>query len=174
MTQSHLLRKPTIDDLDALLKHANNPAISLYTSNKFPYPYLKEHALSFIVFANTSATSDIMAIDINGEFVGACGIHFKEDILCKNAELGYWLAEPFWGKGIITQVIKQRVEYAFEHYNLHRIYASVFHPNEGSKKALLKCGFKLEATFKESIYKNNQYYNDCIFSTLNPNVPRET
>lgn len=165
----YTLRKITPNDLDTLVKYANNPKVHLYTSNKFPYPYLKEHALSFIEFANSSTTSDIMAIDINGEFVGGCGIHFKEDLQSKNAELGYWLAEPFWGKGIITSVITERIQHAFNKHNIHRLYASVFDENIASQKALLKCGFTLEAILKQAIYKNGKFYDDYIYSFINPN-----
>lgn len=165
----HFLRKITPNDIDALVKYANNPNLHLYTSNKFPYPYLKEHGQSFIDFASTSPMADIMAIDINGEFVGGCGIHFKEDLQCKNAELGYWIAEPFWGKGIITSVIKERIQDAFVKHNIHRLYASVFDENSASQKALLKCGFTLEATLKQAIYKNGNFHDDYIYGILNPN-----
>jgi [ribosomal protein S5]-alanine N-acetyltransferase len=95
--------------------------------------------------------------------------HFKEDLQCKNAELGYWIAEPFWGNGIITSVIKERVQDAFTKHNIHRLYASVFDENMASQKALLKCGFTLEAVLKQAIYKNGKYHDDYIFSLLNPN-----
>jgi len=164
----YILRQIIPNDLDAIVKYANNANVARYLTEKFPQPYLKENALAFIDFANNTKQADIKAIVINGEFIGACGIHFKEDVLCKNAELGYWLGEPFWGKGIMRQVIQQRVEEAFNKYAIHRVYASVFSPNEGSKKVLLKSGFQLEATLKQAVYKNNCYYDDCIFSIINP------
>ncbi len=165
----HSLRKITPNDLDALVKYANNSNVHLYTSNKFPYPYLKEHGEEFIEFATNNLMSDILVIDVDGEFIGGCGIHFKEDLQSKNAELGYWLAEPFWGKGIITSVIKQRIEDAFIKHKVHRLYASVFDENIASQKALLKCGFTLEAILKQAIYKNGKFYDDHIYSIINPN-----
>lgn len=165
----YTLRKITPNDIDALVKYANNPKVHLYTSDKFPYPYLKEHAKLFIDFATNNPMADILVIDVDGEFVGGCGIHFKEDLQCKNAELGYWIAEPFWGKGIMTSVIKQRTEDAFIKHKIHRLYASVFDENIASQKALLNCGFTLEAVLKQAIYKNNKYHDDFIFSLLNPN-----
>lgn len=169
MSIRYTLRKISPNDLDALVKYANNPKVHLYTSDKFPYPYLKEHAEAFINFAINNPMADILVIDVAGEFVGGCGIHFKDDIQCKNAELGYWIAEPFWGKGIITSVIKERIQDAFAKHNIHRLYASVFDENIASQKALLKCGFTLEAVLKQAIYKNGKYYGDSIFSLLNPN-----
>lgn len=94
----YTLRKISPNDLDSLVKYANNPNVHLYTSNKFPYPYLKEHGEFFIHFATNNPMADILVIDVGGEFVGGCGIHFKEDLQCKNAELGYWIAEPFLGQ----------------------------------------------------------------------------
>lgn len=163
------LRKISPNDLDSLVKYASNPNVHLYTSNKFPYPYLKEHGEAFIDFATNNPMADILVIDVDGEFIGGCGIHFKEDIQCKNAELGYWIAEPFWGKGIITSVIKERTHDAFTKHKIHRLYASVFDENIASQKALLKCGFTLEAVLKQAIYKNGFYHDDYIYSILNPN-----
>lgn len=165
---SYTLRKPTFKDIESIVKYANNLNVSQYTSNKFPYPYLVQHAEAFVDFANNTTTADVLAIDINGVFIGGCGLHFKEDLQCKNAEIGYWLAEPFWGKGIITSVINERVNDAFQKHNIRRVYASVFEENIASQKALLKCGFILEAIFKQAIFKNNKYHNDYIYSILNP------
>ncbi len=99
------LRPFTINDLDSLVKYANNPNIANNLTDKFPYPYTKENGKMFIEFATKNTPTNIFAIDINGEVSGGIGIHPQEDVQRKNAELGYWLAEPFLGNGIITKAI---------------------------------------------------------------------
>jgi [ribosomal protein S5]-alanine N-acetyltransferase len=74
----YTLRKITLNDLDALVKYANNPKVHLYTSDKFPYPYLKEHGEAFIDFAMNNPMADILVVDVEGEFVGGCGITLKK------------------------------------------------------------------------------------------------
>lgn len=158
------LRPWTISDKDSLAKYANNQAIAHNLTNQFPYPYSEEDAVFFIENVTTRDDNDIMAIDIDGEAVGGIGLHFKQDVYCKNVELGYWVAEPFWGHGIMTKAIKDRVEFAFANYDIHRIYASVYTRNTGSWKALEKAGFTREAHLKESIFKDGVLEDEYIYS----------
>lgn len=101
------LRPWHINDLDNLVKYANNPNIAKYLTDGFPYPCLKENGKKFIKYATADNPVHIFAIEINGEAVGGIGIHPQTDIQKKNAELGYWLAEPFWVKGIMTKAINR-------------------------------------------------------------------
>src|SRR5688572_17125235 len=88
------------DDLASLVKYANNPKIAGNLTNQFPYPYTEEHGRKFIKMAMSHDPVRIHTIEINGEASGGIGVHPQDDVYCKNAELGYWLAEPYWGKGI--------------------------------------------------------------------------
>jgi ribosomal-protein-alanine N-acetyltransferase len=85
-------------------------------TDKFPFPYSENNGKAFIEFAIKDEPVHIFAIDIDGKAVGGIGIHPQDDIHRKNAELGYWLGEPFWGQGIISNAIKQAVNFAFETY----------------------------------------------------------
>ncbi|MFZ1254923.1 MAG: GNAT family N-acetyltransferase, partial [Saprospiraceae bacterium] len=96
------LRPWTIDDLSSLVKYANNFKIAKNLTDKFPFPYTEAHGKGFIEFALKDNPLRVMAIDIDGVASGGIGIHPQEDIQRKNAELGYWLAEPYWGNGIIS------------------------------------------------------------------------
>ena len=94
----HLVLRPwRLSDLPNLLKYANNPNIAANMTNGFPHPYTKADGLKFIAFANQDDPVHIFAIEVDGEAVGGIGIHPQSDIHSKNAELGYWLAEPYWG-----------------------------------------------------------------------------
>lgn len=151
-------------DLDSLVKFANNAKIFNNMTDKFPHPYTVEKGKAFIAFATKNTPPDILAIDIGGQAVGGIGIHPQEDIHRKNAELGYWLAEPFWGKGIVTKAVIQMVDYGFRNFDINRIFARPFGTNKASQKVLEKAGFKLEARLEKTLLKNNAYVDELIYA----------
>src|ERR1017187_9539470 len=144
------LRPWEMNDLDSLVHHANNFNIAKFMTDGFPYPYTIENGKTFIAFAMKDNPIHIFAIDVIGKAVGGIGIHPQTDIHKKNAELGYWLAEPFWGKGIITRAIPKMLEFGFETYDLDRIFARPFGTNIASQRVLLKNGFELEGQFSKT------------------------
>jgi RimJ/RimL family protein N-acetyltransferase len=161
------LRAYSIDDLDMLVKYANNPKIASNLTDMFPHPYKKEDGEKFIKMASQHDPLQIFAIDIDGNASGAIGIHPQTDIHRRNAELGYWLAEPFWGKGIITEAIKQMVKYAFKNFEIDRIFARPFGKNTASQRVLEKAGFELEARFKNIVIKNGVYEDELVYAVRN-------
>lgn len=158
------LRNWKMEDLDVLVKHANNPNIAKNLTNKFVYPYTNVNGISFIQFANQNNPAHIQAILFNGAVVGSIGIHPQDDIMCKNAEMGYWIAEEFWNKGIVQKAIKQMVVYGFNNFDIDRIFARPFGTNIASQKVLEKSGFVLEATFKNTIFKNGEYKDELVYA----------
>lgn len=159
-----ILRPWHISDLDSLVENANNPNIAKFMTNGFPHPYTPENGKAFIAMATKDEPIHIFAIDVNGKAVGGVGIHPQSDILCKNAELGYWLGENYWGKGIVTKAIKQITDFAFKTYDINRIYARPFGNNLASQHVLEKCGFKLEAKIEKNIFKNGEYLDELIYA----------
>lgn len=157
------LRPWTENDLESLVKYANNFNIAKNMTNKFPHPYTLESGKAFLKMATTGSPTHIFAIDINGEAVGGIGLHPQTDIHCKNAELGYWLAEPYWGKGIISKAIPQILNYGFKTFDINRIFARPFGTNIGSQKVLEKSGFKLEARFEKALFKQGEYLDELIY-----------
>lgn len=158
------LRPWTIADLDNLVKYGNNKDIAKNMTDKFPHPYTAEKGKLFIEYATQLPIPNILAIDVRGETVGSIGIHPQTDIHCKNAELGYWLGEPFWGKGIITKAIPQMVDYGFNHWDINRIFARPFGTNIASQRVLEKCGFTLEARFMNTYFKNGEYVDELVYA----------
>jgi len=158
------LRPFTINDLNSLVKYANNPKIANNLTDKFPYPYTKENGKMFIEFATKNTPTNIFAIDINGEACGGIGIHPQEDVHRKNAELGYWLGEPFWGNGIITKAIEQIADYGFKNFDISRIFARPYGTNLASQRVLEKAGFVLEARFEKTLFKNGEYKDELIYA----------
>lgn len=158
------LRPWTIDDLDSLVKYGNNKNIAKFMMDKFPHPYTPEKGKQFIEYAVSHKPLHLFAIEINGEACGGIGIHPQDDIHCKNAELGYWLAEPFWGKGIISNAIVQMVDYGFMNFDITRIFARPFGTNAASQKVLEKAGFKFEGRIENSLFKNGEFIDELIYA----------
>jgi len=163
MRENLTLRPWEVSDLKNLLKYANNLKIAQNMTNAFPHPYSKEAGKKFIAMANSKIPVSIFAICINNQAIGGIGVHPQQDIHEKCAELGYWLAEPFWGKGIVSKAVLQMIDFAFQNFDIVRLYARPFSSNIGSQKVLEKCGFKHEATLKKSIYKNGVYLDELIY-----------
>ena len=159
-----ILRTWQISDVDSLVKYANNVHISNMLMDRFPHPMTKENASEFIVNANRLNPVHILAISINGIASGGIGIHPQEDIFHKNAELGYWIAEDYWGKGLMTNLVNQMCEYVFLNFPIERIFARPFGSNIASQRVLEKNGFIFEAKLKQTIFKNNQYEDEMIYS----------
>ncbi|MCU0433483.1 MAG: GNAT family N-acetyltransferase [Bacteroidia bacterium] len=166
MDQNTITLRPWREtDLENLLKYANNANIATNLTNGFPHPYPREKGEEMIAKVTKADQPNILAITINDEFIGSIGLHFQQDIFFRNAELGYWVAEPFWGRGIATSAIKQITAYGFEHWpHLDRVFARPFGSNIGSQRALEKAGFLLEARLKGTIYKNDRVEDELIYA----------
>jgi RimJ/RimL family protein N-acetyltransferase len=158
------LRPWQMHDLDSLVEYADNFNIARNLADQFPHPYKIENGKTFIRLAMSHSPVRIFAIDINGKASGGIGIHPQTDIYRKNAELGYWLAEPFWGKGLITRAILEMVEYGFNNFDINRIFARPFGHNIASQKALEKAGFILEARLSKTFFKNGEYLDELIYA----------
>lgn len=161
------LRAWNLSDLDDLVRFANNEKIANNLTNRFPHPYTREAGEAFIAMAK-NGPQQIFAIDLEGLAIGAIGIHPQADIWCKNAEIGYWLAEPYWGKGIITEAIEAIVKYGFAMFDLERIFARPFGRNIGSQKVLQKAGFVFEARIEQNLFKNGAFEDELIYSIRRP------
>lgn len=158
------LRKWQPEDVESLVKYANNSKIAKNLTNQFPHPYRKEDAIKFIQMTLSQQPTTIFAIEINGEAVGSIGLHPQTDVHLKNAELGYFLGEPYWGKGIMTKAIQQMVDYGFKTFEITRIFARPFGTNFGSQRVLEKAGFVLEGRFEKILFKNGEYLDDLIYA----------
>lgn len=161
------LRPWNLNDLDSLVRYAGNEKIASNMMDRFPYPYSKEDGLQFINMAMQQPPM-ILAIEINNEAAGGIGLHPQADVYCKNAELGYWLAEPYWGQGIITAAIIEMVDYGFRKLPVERIFARPFGRNTASQKALQKAGFQLEARFEKTVYKNGVFEDEMVYAIRRP------
>lgn len=162
------LRKWRNSDAESVAKYANNINVANNLRNVFPHPYTIEDAKWYV---NSCANNDescqcTRAIVVNGEAVGSIGIFIKDDVYCKSGEIGYWLGEPFWNKGIVSEAIKQICDLVFQKYDVVRIFSEPYARNIGSRKVLEKAGFELEGVLKKSVYKNGVILDSCIYSLI--------
>ncbi|WP_029905733.1 GNAT family N-acetyltransferase [Prevotella sp. 10(H)] len=158
------LREWKDSDLESLTKHANNYNIARFLTDGFPYPYTIAAGERFLSKIAIQKPAQIFAIDVHGEAVGSIGIFPQTDIHSKNAEMGYWLSEEYWGHGIMPRAIKEIVEYGFITFDINRIFARPFGTNIQSQRVLEKAGFVLEAELEKVLYKNGEYLDELIYA----------
>ena len=155
------------DDSGALYLIADNKKIADNLRDGFPNPYSQNDAVNWLnLVIPENNPVKFFAIEVNGALAGSIGIVTKTDIYRKNVEIGYFVAEKFWGKGVATKAIRAVTKYAFETFDIVRIYAEPFEGNIGSRRALEKAGYKHEATFRSNVVKNGVILNSCIYSVL--------
>ena len=158
------LREFTPNDRLRLAELANNSKVSLNLRDSFPHPYTLSDAEGFIQLCRNIAPPQIFAIEYNGEYVGNIGLHKGEDVYRKSAEIGYFLGEPYWNKGIMTKAVNLICTYGFTHLDIERIHTGVFEYNIASQRVLEKCGFTNEAVFKLSVYKQGKLWNEVRYA----------
>lgn len=144
------------ENIPSLVFLADNAKLALTMRDHFPYPYTihdAEHWIHSNLLINPPTNFAVFA---DGQFAGGAGVEVKADVHRKSVEIGYWLGEAFWGKGIGSLVIAALVRHVFSNYDVYKIYAEVFSNNPASMRALEKNGFHLEAILKKAIFKNNQ------------------
>jgi len=157
-----ILRPWRHSDLESVAKNANNFNVTRFMSDGFPDNIEKWRSFLESVTTNRSL---YLAIEVAGEAAGGIGVSPGRDIMKKNAELGYWLSEKYWGMGIITKAIKQIVSLAFDTYpEVDRIYAQPFGTNYASHRVLEKAGFILEARFEKILVKNGSLEDELVYA----------
>lgn len=162
-----VLRPWSIRDAVELAGLANNKNIADNLRDGFPFPYSLKDAKKWLnLILPENIPPRFFAITVDKLLVGSIGIVSKDDIYRKNFEIGYFLGESYWGKGIITRAIKAATSYAFNNFDIVRVYAEPFADNTSSRRALDKAGFILEATFKKNVIKNGIIKDSCIYSVL--------
>lgn len=164
------IREWSLDDVHSLVKYANNRKIWLNLRDGFPHPYKTSDAYTFITRVNRQSTKTVFAIATEKEAIGSIGLLLGVDVHRFSAELGYWMAEPFWNKGIISEAIFLFSEYAINKYKLNRIFAEPYANNPASAKALEKAGFTLEGTMKAHAFKDGKVMDMFLYAKVPDNI----
>ena len=161
------LRPWHLHDAPVLADTANDRGIWQNLRDVFPHPYRLEDAYWYIGLTTDPASTDIhLAIEVDGETVGAISVLFKDDINRCSAEIGYWLGRQYWGRGIVAEAVKVLTDYVFAHFEVSRLYAEIFARNAGSARVLAKAGYQLEARLRNSIVKEGVVQDALLFAVL--------
>jgi RimJ/RimL family protein N-acetyltransferase len=162
------IRSWRIEDAKHLAEALNNKKIHENLRDGLPYPYTEDDAKDYIL-AMLEADKDItyaFAITVNDKAVGSIGVFRKDNIHCKTAEMGYYVAEPYWGQGIVTSAVKQVCNYIFENTDIIRIFAEPFAHNIGSCRVLEKSDFVYEGTLRKNAVKNGIVLDMKMYSRI--------
>jgi RimJ/RimL family protein N-acetyltransferase len=151
-------------DEPALLRHANNRRIAMNLRDRFPHPYEAEHARKFLQWVTQQPLETVWAIEVAGEAVGGVGIELHADVERVSAEIGYWLGEAHWGKGIVTEAVTAIAPEVMELFDLTRLYALPFADNAASIRVLEKAGFVLEGRLHRSAIKYGEIKDQLLYA----------
>lgn len=162
------IRKWELADAKDLATALSNRKILDNLRDGLPYPYTEQDGKDFIVamLAADENSTFAFAITLDGKVIGSIGAFRQENIHKHTAELGYYIAEEHWGKGIMTEAVKQLCDYVFSHTDMIRIYAEPFAYNIGSQRVLEKAGFQYEGTLRNNAVKNGKILDMKMYSIL--------
>jgi len=153
-------------DRDAIVRHANNRKVSINLRDRFPYPYTVNDARSWLDNVVGRQPETNFAIDVAGEAVGGIGFTLQPDVGYRSAEIGYWLGEEFWGRGITTEALIAVTDYAFSKFDICRLYAHVFEGNDASARVLEKAGYAFEGRMKRSVTKEGRTIDQLMYAMV--------
>jgi ribosomal-protein-alanine N-acetyltransferase len=154
-------------DIAALVRLANNRKIWLNVRDRFPHPYTEADGRGWIALrAADAGDPHNFAIDFEGGAIGGIGLEFFTDVHRLTAEIGYWLGEPFWGRGFATIALKAVTDYAFTTFELRRLQAMVFEWNPASVRVLEKAGYQLEGRLRNYIVKDGRIGDALMYAKL--------
>jgi ribosomal-protein-alanine N-acetyltransferase len=159
-----LIRDWRADDVEPLARHANNHRIWENLRDRFPYPYTLNDAETWLRHSARLVPVTDFAIEVEGEAAGGIGVVLCSDVERVGAELGYWLGEAFWGRGVMTAAVRAFVPWALDRFNLARLHASVFEFNGASARVLEKAGFVLEGRLRHSAFKNGMLIDQLLYA----------
>ena len=161
-----VIRPWRLSDAPALAKGANNRNVWLNLRDLMPHPYALEDAEAYLHRVTTADPEQSFCIEVDGTAAGAIGLKAKEDVHRHTAELGYWLAEPIWGRGIMTDTVRAFVENRFQALPLYRIFAEVNSNNPASARVLEKAGFEFEGRLRKNVVKDGQILDSLLYARI--------
>jgi RimJ/RimL family protein N-acetyltransferase len=153
-------------DVDSIAAHANNREIWLNLRDRFPHPYTRSDAQAFIRASRRTTPECNFAIAVDGKAVGGIGFHLQGDVERVSAEIGYWLGQPFWGRGIATEALVALTKYVIATHGLTRVFALPFAFNSASCRVLEKAGYVLEARLRRSAIKDGRIVDQMQYAFI--------
>lgn len=160
------LRPWRADDIDALVRHANDEQVSRGLADRFPFPYTREDAEAFLAGGVVDLAAPVFAIEIDGEACGGIGARLGSGERRHTAELGYWLGRAHWGRGIMTGVVRTYAPWLMDEFRLYRLQAAVLDFNLGSARVLQNNGFVEEGVQRAAVFKRGQLHDLRVFARV--------
>ena len=161
-----LIREWRRGDEEALARHANNPNVARNMRDRFPHPYTSADAQWWIAHASAQSPSTDFAIVVDGEAAGGIGFILQEDVARRSVEIGYWLGEAYWGRGIATDAVRALSEHIFANFDICRIYSTVFELNPASIRVLEKAGYAYEGRQRKAVTKNGETLDVLMYALI--------
>jgi RimJ/RimL family protein N-acetyltransferase len=166
------IRKWRLTDASDLASALSNKHIQDNLRDGLPYPYTEKDGMDYISAMLSANENDTFAfaIIVNNKVIGSIGVFRQENIHRQTAELGYYIAEEYWGKGIMTDAVKQICDYVFQNSDIIRIYAEPFSYNRASCRVLEKAGFQYEGTLRSNAIKGGKVINMEMYARIKAGI----
>ena len=168
-----VLRPWRVDDLEALVRHANDEQVSRGVSDRFPFPYTREDGGQFLAGKVIDFRDPVFTIEIDGEACGGIGARPGHGERARTAEFGYWLGRQYWGRGTMTRVVAAYAPWVMRELRLHRLYATVLAFNIGSAQVLRRNGFMEEGVLRAAVFKRGVLHDLRMFAKVHRSLDDE-
>ena len=159
-----VIRPWALSDAESLQRNANNRRVSINLRDRFPFPYELQHARTFLEWITRQPAPTVWAIEVQGDAAGAIGIERREDVERVSAEIGYWLGEPYWNRGVASEALIAVTAEVFRQFELFRLYAVPFADHAASIRVLEKAGYALEGRMRQSAIKDGKLRDQLMFA----------
>jgi RimJ/RimL family protein N-acetyltransferase len=160
----YMIRDWLTEDAVSISRYADNRKIWINMRDVFPFPYKFSDAKAFLAKVMEAGPKTLFAIATSEEIIGGIGLDIQKDVHRYTAEMGYWLAEPFWGHGIMTNAVNRFTHFAFGTFELHRIFAVPYVYNKASIRVLEKAGFINEGRLRANAFKDGKIVDQFIYA----------
>ena len=156
------------EDAEFAAQYADDREIARWLRDIFPHPYARQDAENFVraCLAADEEHELLRVVELDGQPAGSIALTRGTDVYRMGGELGYWLGRPFWGRGAMTETVKQMCRLGFARWDIVRIFAQPFADNLASRRVLEKAGFSLEGTLRQSVCKWGRLQDSCIYALL--------
>lgn len=153
-------------DLDDLVALADNEKVSAMLRDRFPFPYTRADGEAFLADTLQPRDDWRLAIEVDGRFAGSVGFRPGSDVHRHSAEVGYWLGEPYWGRGILADALRAATPVAMQALRLHRVQAGVYDGNDASLRVLEKAGYEREGTLRCAVVKRGVLHDVHVYARV--------
>jgi ribosomal-protein-alanine N-acetyltransferase len=155
-----------LGDEQSLIRHADNRKVWINLRDRFPNPYTPADAERWMGWVTTQDPATHFAIAVREEAVGGIGFDVQTDVLRRSAEVGFWLGEAWWGRGITSAALRAVTDHAFASFDLCRMFGYVYEWNPASMRVLEKCGYVREARMRKAVIKDGQTIDMYVYATI--------